>query len=137
MSSILDLLQKLSFVMTAPTFASYATVLTGWVFARRRTVTGMLVACDRFAQALQEQATNHWASAPDDLPERDCVDDQLTIKQVALDKLIFAEPSSGEDIVLSLPRSVTALAATGWFVTLELVRTKGKWRIPGVGNVHP
>jgi len=32
--------------MTAPTFASFMTVLTGWVFARRRTVTGMILAAD-------------------------------------------------------------------------------------------
>jgi len=32
--------------MTTPTFASFVTVLTGWVFARRRTVTGMLLAAD-------------------------------------------------------------------------------------------
>jgi SRSO17 transposase len=32
--------------MTAPTFASFVTILTGWVFARRRTVTGMILAAD-------------------------------------------------------------------------------------------
>ena len=30
--------------MTAPSFTSFVTVLTGWVFARRRTVTGMILA---------------------------------------------------------------------------------------------
>lgn len=44
--SFLDLLQPLSCVMTTPTFASFLTVLTGWVFARRRTVTGMMLAAD-------------------------------------------------------------------------------------------
>lgn len=42
--SFLDLLQPLSCVMTAPTFDSFLTVLAGWVFARRRTVTGMVLA---------------------------------------------------------------------------------------------
>ena len=42
--SFLDLLQPLSCVMTCPTFDSFLTVLTGWVFARRRTVTGMILA---------------------------------------------------------------------------------------------
>jgi hypothetical protein len=32
--------------MTAPTFDSFLTALTGWVFARRRTVTGMVLAAD-------------------------------------------------------------------------------------------
>ena len=38
------LLQGLSATMTAPTFASLTTVLTGWVFAGRRTVTRMILA---------------------------------------------------------------------------------------------
>ena len=43
-SSFVDLVQQVSFVMTAPTFASFMIVLTGWVFARRRTITGMILA---------------------------------------------------------------------------------------------
>src|SRR5205823_5775756 len=42
--SFVDLLQSLSCAMTAPTFGSFLTVVTGWVFARRRTVTGIIVA---------------------------------------------------------------------------------------------
>ena len=38
------LLQGLSATMTAPSFASLTTVLTGWVFASRRTVTRMILA---------------------------------------------------------------------------------------------
>ena len=45
-SSFVDVVQQVSFVMTAPTFSSFVTVLTGWVFARRRTVTGMILAAD-------------------------------------------------------------------------------------------
>ena len=44
--SFLDLLQPLSCVMTCPTFDSFLTVVTGWVFARRHTVTGMILAAD-------------------------------------------------------------------------------------------
>jgi len=43
-SSFTELLQQVSFVMTQPTFDSFVTLLTGWVFAGRRTVTGMIVA---------------------------------------------------------------------------------------------
>ena len=39
-----ELLQGLSATMTAPTFATLTTVLTGWVFAGRRTVTRMILA---------------------------------------------------------------------------------------------
>ena len=45
-SSFLGLVQQLAFVMTVPTFDTFVTVLTGWVFARRRTVTGMILAAD-------------------------------------------------------------------------------------------
>ena len=43
-TSFVVLLQELSVVMTTPSFNNFVTILTGWVFARRRTVTGMLVA---------------------------------------------------------------------------------------------
>lgn len=43
-TSFIAQLQPLSVVMTAPSFDNLLTVLTGWTFASRRTVTGMLVA---------------------------------------------------------------------------------------------
>src|SRR6185503_10204682 len=43
-SSFSILLQELSVVMTTPSFHNFLTILTGWVFAKRRTVTGMLTA---------------------------------------------------------------------------------------------
>ena len=44
--SFLDLLQPLSCVMTTPSFDSFLAMITGWVFARRHTVTGMILAAD-------------------------------------------------------------------------------------------
>ncbi|MFZ1007840.1 MAG: transposase [Candidatus Sulfotelmatobacter sp.] len=44
------LVQGLSAAMTAPTFASLTTVLTGWVFASRRTVTRMILAAGNVAE---------------------------------------------------------------------------------------
>ena len=44
--SFLELVQQVSCVMTAPTFASFMIVLAGWVFARRHTVTRMILAAD-------------------------------------------------------------------------------------------
>ncbi len=41
-ASFAYLLQGLSPVMTAPTFARFTQLITGWLFASRRTVTGML-----------------------------------------------------------------------------------------------
>jgi hypothetical protein len=43
-SSFAVVLQELAVVMTVPSFQNLVTVLTGWVFARRRTITGMLTA---------------------------------------------------------------------------------------------
>ena len=43
-SSFEFLLQELAIVMTQPSFQNFVTIAIGWVFARRRTVTGMLVA---------------------------------------------------------------------------------------------
>lgn len=43
-SSFEALLQPLSVMMTQPSFASFVTLVTGWLFANRRTVTGMIVA---------------------------------------------------------------------------------------------
>lgn len=44
--SFVDLLQPLSCVMTAPSFDSFMTLVGGWAFARRRTVTAMIMAAD-------------------------------------------------------------------------------------------
>jgi DDE superfamily endonuclease len=41
-----QLLQALAPTMTVPTFQSLVTILTGWVFAPRRTVTRMMVGAD-------------------------------------------------------------------------------------------
>lgn len=43
-TSFAVLLQPLAITMTAPSFDNFVTILTGWVFARRRTLTGMLTA---------------------------------------------------------------------------------------------
>ena len=44
------LLQGLSATMTAPSFASLTTILTGWVFASRHTVTRMILAAGETAE---------------------------------------------------------------------------------------
>ena len=43
-SSFRDLVQEISLIMTTPTFANFVILVAGWLFARRRTVTGMLQA---------------------------------------------------------------------------------------------
>lgn len=45
--SFVELLQPtFALAMTAPTFNAFLTLLPGWVFARRHTITGMIVAAD-------------------------------------------------------------------------------------------
>ncbi len=55
--SFVDLLQPLAGVMTTPTFNNLVTILTGWVFAWRRTVTGMIVAAQ--AVGVKHHSTFH------------------------------------------------------------------------------
>ena len=45
-TSFVEFLQPLAPVFTVPTFNSFLTVLTGWVFARRRVITRMIEAAD-------------------------------------------------------------------------------------------
>lgn len=59
--SFVDLLQSLSLVMTCPTFESFLTVMTGWVFARRHTVTGMILAAGAVAGHGDAAAKHHSA----------------------------------------------------------------------------
>jgi len=49
-SSFATLLQELSPVLTSPSFDTFFTLMTGWVFARRRTVTRMIEAADAVGQ---------------------------------------------------------------------------------------
>jgi len=43
-TSFLVMLQPLAWAMTCPTFSNLTTIMSGWAFAPRRTVTGMLLA---------------------------------------------------------------------------------------------
>ena len=54
--SFVDLLQPLSCLMTAPSYDSFMTMLIGWVFARRRTVSGIIVAADAASGAKHHSA---------------------------------------------------------------------------------
>jgi hypothetical protein len=45
-TSFVELVQQVAPVFTVPTFNSFLTVLTGWVFARRRVITRMIEAAD-------------------------------------------------------------------------------------------
>jgi hypothetical protein len=57
--SFLDLLQPLSCLMTAPSFQSFSTLLSGWVFARRHTITGMILAADAVGTHAKHHSAYH------------------------------------------------------------------------------
>ena len=100
---------------------------------------GDLVGCDELTTALLEYVEVHPAdNEVADLDHDDYYDDQLTIKKVEAAKIVFDGFLDGEeDIVISLPKSVTSKAKAGWSVTMEIARMKGKWRILGIGNGYP
>jgi len=56
-TSFVVFLQPLSVVMTCPSFGNAMTLLAGWVFARRRTITGMIAAAG--AVGLKHHSTFH------------------------------------------------------------------------------
>jgi hypothetical protein len=58
-SSFVELVQQVSWVMTQPTFDSYLIVLTGWVFAGRRTVTGMILAAEAIRSSSSGRRSKH------------------------------------------------------------------------------
>jgi hypothetical protein len=43
-ASFVEIVQPLSWAMSTPVFTTFLTLLTGWIFAPRRTITGMIVA---------------------------------------------------------------------------------------------
>ena len=98
-----------------------------------------LVGCDELTRALVGYVDSHPVDDEvGDLGDDDYHDDQLTIKKVESRKIFFdAILESEEDIVISLPKSVTCKAKEGWSVTMEVARIEGNWRILGLGNVYP
>ena len=56
-ASFVELVQPVSWAMSASVFNRFMILLTGWIFAPRRTITGMLVAADVAGQ--QHHAAFH------------------------------------------------------------------------------
>lgn len=97
-----------------------------------------LIACDAFASSLWSYVNSHPVDAPDDLDDVDYHDDHFTIAKVTAGKLhVQPDCEPGTEIALTLPKTITAMARTGWSVSLELGRLHGKWRILGAGIVGP
>jgi hypothetical protein len=84
------LLQGLAATMTVPTFQSFATILTGWVFASRRTVTRMILAAGAAADKHYSSYHRVFSAARW----------SLDAAGLALFKLI--EPHLGDTVLLAL-----------------------------------
>lgn len=84
------LLQGLSATMTAPSFASLTTVLTGWVFASRRTVTRMILAAGSSADKHYSSYHRLFSAA------------RWSLDAVGLALFALAEPHLGETVMLGL-----------------------------------
>jgi len=96
-----------------------------------------LAGCDELVRLLWQHVAAHPADAPDDLPDGDYLDEEFTIRSVAPGRLHLETLAGGEEIVVTLPKAVTAKARAGWSVKLELARLRGKWRVLSVGNAYP
>lgn len=96
-----------------------------------------LVGCDEFVQLLWEHAETRPACAPDDLPEGEYMNEEFIIRSVHPGKLQLETLLECKEIMLTLPKALTAKARDDWSVNLELARFRGKWRVLGVGNVYP
>ena len=59
--SFVEFVQPVAPVFAVPTFSSFFTVLTGWVFARRRVVTRMIEADDAVKSPGRDGAKHHSA----------------------------------------------------------------------------
>jgi hypothetical protein len=84
------LLQGLATTMTAPTFDSLVTMLTGWVFAPRRTVTRMILAAG-------DTANKHFSSY-----HRLFSTARWSVDAVGLSLFRLIEPFCGEQVLLGI-----------------------------------
>ncbi len=84
------LVQGLSATMTAPTFASLTTVVTGWVFAGRRTVTRMILAAGTAADKHYSSYHRLFSAA------------RWSLDAVGLAVFALVEPHLGDVVMLGL-----------------------------------
>lgn len=85
-----QLLQGLAGTMTTPTFESFVTVLTGWVFAPRRTVTRMILAAGQSAGKHYSSYHRLFSSA------------RWSLDEVGLAVFDLMEPWLGDTVLLGL-----------------------------------
>jgi hypothetical protein len=84
------LVQGLSATMTAPTFASFTTILTGWAFAGRRTVTRMILAAGTAADKHYSSYHRLFSAA------------RWSLDAVGLAVFALVEPHLGDVVMLGL-----------------------------------
>jgi len=89
---------------------------------------------ERLSQALYELAARGPGALvdPNSIADENHVEDQLQISKVEPGKLWFEDYGP-----VAVPRSVSDLAREGWFVYVELGRTRKGWVLLGSGSVYP
>mgnify|MGYP003656679456 CR=1 FL=1 len=147
--SFVDLLQPLAGAMTTPSFHNLTTLVTGWVFTPRRTVTGMIIAAqavgDKHHSALHRFfARASWsldqlglivlgmilavhdaaAASHDDMPVMLAIDDTLARKRGAKTFGVGMH----RDALLSSQRTTVVNWGHNWVVLAVLIQLP--WR-PG------
>jgi len=105
------LVREVSFVMTRPTFQTFLLLLTGWLFARRRTVTGMILAAGAVGTKHHSAFHRLFASA-----------------RWSLDELVLA--------VFDLMLRLVDPAATVFLAVDDTLARKRGRKISGVGMHH-
>ena len=101
----MDLLQGLSTAMTTPTFKSLTTLVTGWVFASRRTVTRMILAAGSSADKHYSSYHRLFSAA------------RWSLDAVGLAILDLVEPFLGEVVMLGLDNTLARKRGLAMFGT--------------------
>jgi hypothetical protein len=110
-SSFEDLVQQISLTMTNPTFASFVLLVAGWLFARRHTVTGALVAAGEVRRKHHSAFHRVFATA-----------------RWSLDAMGLA--------LLALARPLAAAEGTAFLVLDDTLARKRGRKVYGVGMHH-
>jgi SRSO17 transposase len=108
--SFLALVHTLTSAFTAPSFATFELLLSGWVFARRRTVTAMILAADAVGRKHRASFHRFFAAA------------QWSLDQLGERVFALIEPFCEDTIALSLDDT--------------LCRKRGTKRLFGAGMHH-
>lgn len=100
---------------------------------RARKATRDLPMADRLGMLLGEVADHALAIDPDDVADKDWVEDYLQIVDVQPGKIWFTNHVGP----ISVPQKASDLARPGWSVFVTAARINKRWHLLEVGVVYP